>query len=85
MRDGDRAVELARQLISEEDGEPDPNHLDTLAAAHAASGDMLSAYQVQTKALRILERAGADPRQISAYRKTAETYRAERGRMDLGD
>ena len=85
FRDEEHAVELARQLIAAGDGVPDPNHLDTLAAAHAARGDLSSAYHTQLRALRILERAAAAARQIAAYRETLETYRTQRDLGKSGD
>jgi hypothetical protein len=48
-------------------------------------GDSSSAYHTQLRALRILERAGAAPRQIATYRETVETYRTQRDLGKSGD
>jgi arylsulfatase A-like enzyme len=74
LRDGARALEVANQLVIRGEGEPDPNHLDTLAAAYAAVGDSSSAAREQWRAVKILERAAADPQLIRTYRATARKY-----------
>lgn len=77
LRDARRAVSLARRLIERGDGEPDPNHLDTYAAALAASGDFRFAAETQERALKILKRSGASEKERNAYRATADRYRAQ--------
>lgn len=74
VRDGPRALAIARRLVGEQEGEPDANLLDTLAAAHAASGDAASAARAQRRAIEILERDGAPEKLIAAYRRTAARY-----------
>lgn len=72
-RDGASAVEIARPLL-EAGGAPDPNHLDTLAAAYAASARWDEALATQRRAIRRLEHAGADAKRLAAYRRTADRY-----------
>ena len=57
LRDGDAALRLAEQVVALA---PDPDFLDTLAAAHAELGDFDSAIRVQREALALLVRQ-ADP------------------------
>lgn len=57
LRDGAAALELAMRVVALA---PDPDFLDTLAAAHAEVGDFESAVRVQREALALLARQ-ADP------------------------
>ena len=70
LRDGKRAVQVAREACELTQWK-DPNHLDTLAAAYARSGDFASAVKWQTKALE-------DPgfRQLKEARERLALYRA---------
>lgn len=72
--DGERAVTLATRLIALGAGEPDPNQLDTLAAAWAAAGEPARAHRAQREAVAILARSGAPEKLRAAYRATAERY-----------
>ncbi|MCR9093780.1 MAG: sulfatase-like hydrolase/transferase [bacterium] len=73
--DGARAVTLATRLVELGSGEPDPNQLDTLAAAWFAAGEPARAAAVQARALAILERSGAGPRLRAGYASALERYR----------
>ena len=57
LRDGAAALQLATRVVALA---PDPDFLDTLAAAHAEVGDFDSAVRVQREALALLTRQ-ADP------------------------
>ena len=57
LRDGAAALQLATRVVALA---PDPDFLDTLAAAHAEVGDFDSAVRVQREALALLARQ-ADP------------------------
>jgi cytochrome c-type biogenesis protein CcmH/NrfG len=56
IRDGARAVELARQVVEASPG--DPWALDTLAAAYAESGDFESALRTAQNGLDLARTAG---------------------------
>ncbi|MEM9176046.1 MAG: sulfatase-like hydrolase/transferase, partial [Myxococcota bacterium] len=73
--DGERAVLLASRLVELGSGEPDPNQLDTLAAAWFAAGDPAKAAATQARALAILERSGAAPKLRAAYARSLARYR----------
>lgn len=70
IRNGKRAVELAREACELTEWK-DANHIDTLAAAYARSGDFASAVKWQTKALE-------DPafRKATQARERLALYRA---------
>ncbi len=72
LRDGKRAVELAREACELTQWK-EPNHLDTLAAAYARSGDFVAAVKWQTKALE-------DPgfRKVKEARERLALYRARK-------
>lgn len=73
--DGERAVMLARRLVGLGSGEPDPNQLDTLAAAFFAAGSPEQAVATQERALSILIRSGAGPKLRAGYAKSLDRYR----------
>jgi tetratricopeptide (TPR) repeat protein len=79
LRDPERALALARSLVVEGEGEPDPNYLDTLAAAFAATGDLTAAAREQRRAIALLERAGARASVVSGYRARAKDYAQRAG------
>jgi len=70
LRDGKRAIQLAREACELTQWK-EPNHLDTLAAAYARSGDFASAVKWQTKALE-------DPgfRKVREAQERLSLYRA---------
>jgi tetratricopeptide (TPR) repeat protein len=57
MRDGSRALELAKQAVRLSDG-TDPNYLRTLAAACAEAGLFAEAQKTAAQALREAESRG---------------------------
>ncbi len=81
--DGERAVGLATRLVELGAGEPDPNQLDTLAAAWFAAGDPARAAATQARALAILSRSGASKNMQAGYAASLERY--QRARIPQGD
>lgn len=76
-RDGRRAVALARQALDAcDDPRLRPNHLDTLAAAHAECGDFEKARRHQGQALDHLAEADHDRR--AAYEDRLALYESDR-------
>jgi tetratricopeptide (TPR) repeat protein len=75
LRDGTKAVELARQA-NESAGGTDPNRLDTLAAALAEAGKFSDAINIGQKALELARAAG---RQDLVTELTAELKLYESG------
>jgi tetratricopeptide (TPR) repeat protein len=69
LRDGALAVEIATRAIESTDGEPLPNHLDTLAAAYAEIGDFDAAIREEQRALENLERNGARRSAVFSFRR----------------
>lgn len=73
-RDGDEALALIRPLVAL-DG--DWQHLDTLAAAYAATGDFSSAEQTQREAIVAAETSlGAANDELTALRRRLARYQA---------
>ncbi len=72
IRDGKRAVELARKACELTQWK-EPSHIDTLAAAYARAGDFASAVKWQNKALE-----DSDFRKIGEARNRLELYRARK-------
>jgi eukaryotic-like serine/threonine-protein kinase len=63
LRDPERALGFAKRacaLADKEGGEPNPNHLDTLALAQHRTGDTRAAIETQKRALALIPE-GADP------------------------
>ncbi len=73
LRDPQKALELARE-VTQATGDENPEYLDTLAAALAATGDFQQAAQVEQRALQ-LARDQADPPTIEAYKQRLARYR----------
>ena len=72
LRDGKRAIELARKACELTQWK-EPNHIDTLAAAYARTGDFASAVEWQNKALQ-----DPDFRKVKEARERLALYRARR-------
>jgi tetratricopeptide (TPR) repeat protein len=77
LRDGAKAIEVARRAIESGAKEADPNHLDTLAAAYAEAGDFASAVREQRRAVEILERSGASESDLSTYLRSLREFEAK--------
>jgi arylsulfatase A-like enzyme/Flp pilus assembly protein TadD len=77
LRNGALAVEVARAALAAS-GTDDPGTLDTLAAALAETGDFEQAVQVQSGAIRQLEKARAPKAMIAAFEDHLETFEASR-------
>ena len=78
LRDGQRAMQLAEQAIQLY-GKPQPDMLDTLAAAYAEVGDFKNAVETQQRALEL-----ARPGQLQKMRQHLELYN-RRKPLRLGD
>jgi len=70
VRDGTRAVELARAVFEEA---ATADHAETLAMAWAESGDFDTAIQWQERALELLPEEG-DPGRVATARRRLEHY-----------
>jgi arylsulfatase A-like enzyme len=78
LRNGSRAIRLSERAIQER-GSRSPDFLDTLAAAHAESGDFAKAVQVIDEAVALLVDPGADNSTI------ANILRAHRDAFQIGN
>lgn len=72
LRDGRRAIELARKACELTQWN-EPNHIDTLAAGYARTGDFASAVKWQKKALE-----DPDFRKVKEARERLALYRARK-------
>jgi Flp pilus assembly protein TadD len=77
LRDGPRAVELARRAAAGS-GEELPNVLDTLAVAYAETGDFSRAREAARRAIALLERQGAPDGVVAPYREHLAAIEAGR-------
>lgn len=84
LRDGERAVEMARRAMAAR-GEDDPAYRDTLGAALAEAGDFAEATRVQQGVLVDLKRMGVPDGTIALFRAHLDAYRAQRPVRDPAD
>ncbi|MGE3822148.1 MAG: hypothetical protein AB7I30_22260, partial [Isosphaeraceae bacterium] len=77
---GPRAVELARHAV-EIVPQPEPEYLDTLAAAFAETGDFPQARAVAIEAISLME----DPDRRASYEDRLALYEAGRPYHDPDD
>lgn len=77
LRDGNRAVKLARQGVFLAET-PDPGLYDTLAAAYAESGNYEEAVKIQESAIYLARQAGFSDSALRVWDKRLEYYRQGR-------
>jgi arylsulfatase A-like enzyme len=82
LRDGERALTMAKRGIALLDGRPSPPHLDTLAAAHAEAGDFEQAAQLEGEVLRLLASDGAPEEVLAVFRGHLVEFEAGRAIRD---
>ncbi|MFQ5416059.1 MAG: sulfatase-like hydrolase/transferase [Myxococcota bacterium] len=78
LRDGKKALALSRRAIELQGHAPGPDHLDTLAAAYAETGDFAEAARQERKALALLAAQKAPADALSAFRKRLAEFEAGR-------
>ena len=77
LRDGPRALEIARELVAA-DGARHPGTLDTLAAAYAETGDFSRAIAEQERAIALLKGRDVPEGVLEDFERQLDEYRAER-------
>lgn len=77
VRDGERALALARRLV-EESGGADPAYLDTLAAAHAEVGDFENAVRLARDAIARFDANGRRDSMPAAFSEHIALFESER-------
>jgi hypothetical protein len=75
LRDGERALEIIRSVIAEAP-EPNPGHLDTLAAALAETGDFEGALREGAKVVEQLRAANLPEEVMDQVERHLDAYRA---------
>jgi arylsulfatase A-like enzyme len=75
IRNGPRALELAKRAVARTRGER-PSLLDTLAAAYAEVGDFENAVASSRRALLLLESQGASEQVVAAFRRNLASFEA---------
>jgi arylsulfatase A-like enzyme len=78
LRDGTKALALAKRSISMIEGQPGPGPLDTLAAAYAETGDFAQAVQQERRALETLEAQNLPDSTLAPFREHLEAFEAGR-------
>jgi tetratricopeptide (TPR) repeat protein len=78
LRDGNRAVKLARKVLELTQGREGYLYLDTLAAALAESGEFENAVKVQQQAISLLKEKGGSylEHYLEDYLKRLKSYKA---------
>jgi hypothetical protein len=83
LRDGTKALELAKRSISMIGGQPGPGPLDTLAAAYAETGDFAQAVRYERTVLKTLQEQNLPDSSLAPYREHLEAFEAGRPIRDL--
>ena len=77
IRDGRRALELAKQAVKQADGK---EHLEPLAAAQAETGKFADAVKTQEKAIKLCD----DRQELKGLRNALECYKGGRPNRNIG-
>jgi tetratricopeptide (TPR) repeat protein len=83
LRNGTKALELAKRSISMIEGQPGPGPLDTLAAAYAETGDFTPAARYERTVLETLQAQNLPDSTLAPFREHLEAFEAGRPIRDL--